>query len=100
MMLPSATLLSERAARESWAESLASWENDGGAAQPWPYTDQSQPADPIAESSPPGDPDEGITDRHTLGIMQVSLLVLVPVLAAMAIFWGAVAGRAPSEALG
>ena len=99
MRQPSAILF-ERAANESWADGLAGWENEGGFAPSAPRADRSRPPDLVVEGSPPGDPDEGIADRHTLGIMQVSLLVLNPVLAAMAIFWGAVAGRAPSEALG
>lgn len=89
----------KRAASERLAESLAGWENEGGFAQSATHTNRIGPL-PTVEISPLGDPDNGIADRHTLGMMQVSLLLLVPVLAAIAIFWRALAGGVPGKGLG
>lgn len=89
----------ERAASERLAESLAGWENEGGFVQSAPHTNRIRPL-PTVENSPPGDPDNGIADRRTLGMMQVSLLLLVPGLAAIAIFLGSLAGGVPGEGLG
>lgn len=82
---------------------LDTWENEGGAnAQAAPdsgakaasalqWTDSSiLPMRP----EPLFGADQGIGDRHTLTVLRVSLLLIVPVLAAVAVFWGAFAGRA------
>lgn len=81
------------------SESLAGWENEGGAGRSTPHTRRRLPSDPMVEFPPTGDPDTGIVDKHTLGMMQVSLLLLIPVLGAIAIFWGYVAGGRPGEGL-
>lgn len=92
-------------------KNLAAWENEGGAGQSAQSESQRQPAIarrwmPLeAQSLSPkpqasGDPDTGIVDRHTLGMMQVSLLLLVPVLAALAIFWASMANVGRGEGLG
>ena len=60
-------LFAERAASERLAEILAGWENEGGFAQSATHTNRTRPL-PTGESSPLGDPDNGIADRHTLGM--------------------------------
>ena len=81
-------------------EALASWENEGGASTPTPASRQRPEAaqwpasviDQGAEPMPPG-ADKGITDTHSLAVLQISLLLLVPTLAGIAIFWGDAAVR-------
>lgn len=80
----------------SWArDDLASWENEGGAINSaprlvsmvgWPPASIIDPA-PVRIVGA----DKGITDTNSLTILRLSLLLLVPALGAIAIFWGAAA---------
>lgn len=75
-------------------EGLASWENEGGAqraaASPRPVIAvASWPPRSVLESARPDPPrgaDKGIVDTHTLGILRVSLLLIVPALGVMAMW--------------
>lgn len=75
------------------SESLARWENEGGARQNpvkarveerWSAT---QPL--IQGSSIEADlgGDRGLSDQNTLAILRISLMLLVPALALIVIFW-------------
>lgn len=84
---------------QTWArEDVASWENEGGAirsapkANRNPVTTLGWPPASILDPAPAElrGADRGITDTHSLAVLQLSLLLLVPVLAGIAIFWGAV----------
>ena len=84
--------------RSQARDSLAIWENEGGASgfsesgaggpeAPPRWT----PTYPIIqgasiEANLRG-ADSGIADRHVLGVLQVSLALLIPAFAAMGIFW-------------
>jgi hypothetical protein len=88
----------------SWArEELASWENEGGAISSvpnairnpvatvgWPFASTMDPA-----SAPLHGADNGITDTNSLTILRISLLLLLPALGSIAIFWGAAAVTGP-----
>jgi hypothetical protein len=95
-------------AATSWApswtrEELASWENEGGAISCVPNAIRHPVAtvgltfasimDPV--SAPLRGADNGITDTNSLTILRVSLLLLVPALGSIAIFWGAAAVTGP-----
>jgi hypothetical protein len=80
----------------SWAlEDVASWENEGGAissagAAPkapavtvgWPRASIVDPAPAVLRGA-----DNGLADSNSLTILRVSLLLLVPALASIAVFW-------------
>ena len=78
----------------SWArDDLAAWEKEGGAVNSaprlgsmvgWPPASIIDPA-PVRIVGA----DRGITDTNSLTILRLSLLLLVPALASIAIFWGA-----------
>lgn len=82
------------------AESLASWENEGGSTAP-SLNSATLPAVATlgaivqGPAEMPRGADIGITDSHTLTVMRSSLLVLVPALGVLAVFWGLAAGSSP-----
>ncbi len=82
------------------AETLASWENEGGSTAPPQHSatllgGTTQGAmDKGAEEMTRG-ADAGISDTHTLTVMRSSLLLLVPALGVLAVFWGFLAGSSP-----
>lgn len=75
-------------------DDLASWENEGGAinAAPNSFTMVGWPPASIIDPAPAEqhDADRGITDTNSLTILRISLLLLVPALGSLAIFWGSV----------
>ena len=73
------------------ADNLASWENEGGATAPAPNVVQAvaRPADDAPRRT-----DRGGSDTHTLALMRVSLLLLIPAVGTLAVFWGLLAGHA------
>lgn len=78
----------------SWSrDDLASWENEGGAIKsaPSPVSMVGWPPASIIDPAPVRifGADRGITDTNSLTILRLSLLLLVPALASIAIFWGA-----------
>jgi hypothetical protein len=80
----------------SWArDDLDSWENEGGAVNfaPSPVSMVGWPPASIIDPAPVKifGADKGITDTNSLTILRLSLLLLVPALAGIAIFWGATA---------
>ncbi len=77
---------------ETHATELDSWENEGGGipapsariskAAPW------APASTLAAPARAGaGADAGIVDTHTLKILRMSLVLVVPLLAGLALFW-------------
>jgi hypothetical protein len=84
------------------AENLASWENEGGAPAPNVVRPTAKPQcaaqsgmyQNLFEDAPRG-ADKGVSDTHTLTVMRLALLLLIPAIGAMAIFWGLLAGSAP-----
>jgi hypothetical protein len=83
---------------EVWVrDAVASWENEGGAirtggprpqradAPAWP------PASSVVESrsAEARGADRGIADTHALTMLRTSLLLLIPALGVIAIFWAA-----------
>lgn len=85
---------------QTWArEDVAAWENEGGAIKSAPKATRNPIATvgwPPASSVDPAlaalrGANRGMTDTNSLTILRVSLLLLVPTLGSMAIFWGAVA---------
>ncbi|MES1199942.1 MAG: hypothetical protein ABUS57_00640 [Pseudomonadota bacterium] len=74
--------------------SHASWENEGGAtrfrgearAPSWMPSSVIMPAAPEARGT-----DHGIADTHSLVILRVSLLLLIPTLGLIVAFWSSVA---------
>jgi hypothetical protein len=86
------------------ADTLASWENEGGSTAPplqRPQGSATLPAVAIPGAIFQGPPeilrgaDTGISDTHTLTVMRSSLFLLVPALGVLAVFWGFVAGSSP-----
>jgi hypothetical protein len=88
-------------------DGVSLWENEGGSLA---STERPSGQSPVGENEgalwPPAsviDPpasegrraDRGVADTHTLSIMRVSLLLLVPVLGALAVFWASIATLAP-----
>jgi hypothetical protein len=89
---------------QTWArEDVASWENEGGAIKSAPKVDRipiatvGWPPASIVDPTPTAlrGADKGMTDTHSLAVLQVSLLLLVPVMAGIAMFWASVAVSAP-----
>jgi hypothetical protein len=75
---------------------LASWENEGGAITPPKRKPETTEAPQhlvasVIELAPIAvhRADRGMGDTHSLKVLEVSLLLLVPVLAGIAIFWAA-----------
>lgn len=75
-------------------DALASWENEGGAISSGVHATKllgNQPGRPSVIARRPdgggGGFDRDMADKHTLAVLQISLLLVVPVLAAMAMFW-------------
>lgn len=88
----------------TWArDDVASWENEGGAIRSAPKVSQNPaevvqwPPTSIVYPAPAElcGADKGITDTHSLAVLQVSLLLLVPVIGGIAMFWAAAAVSAP-----
>lgn len=89
---------------QTWAyQDVASWENEGGSTRSVPKTTQAR-VEPIGW--PPASvvnpilaalrgANKGMTDTNSLTILRISLLLLIPALGSMAIFWGAVAANGP-----
>lgn len=88
-------------------DSVSLWENEGGSLA---STERPAGQKPVEENEgaswPPAsviDPpaiegrcaDRGVADTHTRSIMRVSLLLLVPALGALAVFWASIATLAP-----
>lgn len=82
--------------RRRASDSLAVWENEGGASPPSHDADKLAAArwTPSYTAIQYGSgganfhgADIGIDDRHTLGVLQTSLALLVLALMAMMIFW-------------
>jgi hypothetical protein len=69
---------------------LAEWENEGGAAF---YGSALVRNAPIGIIEAPDDTvpgaDKGQADTHTLSVLRLSLLLVVPALGAFVIFWAA-----------
>lgn len=72
---------------------LAVWENEGGAGR---FSGVGEPAAPprwtptypvIQDEALLHGADIGVTDPHTLRVLQVSLALLIPAFAAMVILW-------------
>lgn len=89
---------------QTWAhEDVTAWENEGGAiwstpeATGNPVTTVGWPPTSVINPAPavPAGADRGITDTNSLTIMRISLLLLVPALGSMAIFWSAIALNGP-----
>lgn len=89
---------------QSWArEDLASWGNEGGAISSAPKATRNSvatfgwPPAGIMDAAPAAirGADKGLTDTNSLTILRVSLLLLVPALGSIAIFWGAAAVADP-----
>lgn len=84
-------------------ESLSSWENEGGAIETAPHVvrPDASPArahqrdmdQVLSERAPPAS-DKGIVDTRTLTIMRLSLLLFIPAIGALAVFWGLFVGAA------
>jgi hypothetical protein len=83
---------------QTWVrEDVTSWENEGGAIRSAPEATQNPvmtvgwPPSSVIESVPAarGGADKGMRDTNSLTILRLSLLLLVPALGSMAIFWGA-----------
>lgn len=79
--------------RRQASDSLAVWENEGGASR---FSNVAElaasprwtPTYPVIQDEAHlHGADSGIADRHVLGVLQVSLALLIPVFAAMLIFW-------------
>jgi hypothetical protein len=85
------------------AENLASWENEGGATAPalnivQPVARRGRAAQAaknpnLSEDAPRG-VNDGASDTHTLAIMRISLLLLIPAIGSGAIYWGLLVGSA------
>ena len=71
------------------ADNLASWENEGGATAPAPVQPVARPADDAPRRT-----HWGGSDTRTLALMRVSLLLLIPAVGTLAVFWGLLAGHA------
>lgn len=71
---------------------LAEWENEGGASSSGSFGARVRNA-PSSIIQPPDDAisgaDEGQGDTHTLSVLRLSLLLVVPALGAFVIFWAA-----------
>jgi hypothetical protein len=86
------------------AENLQSWENEGGATAPAPSfvqrvtrpgtAPQAAKYQSLSEDAPRG-ADTEASATHTLTVMRISLLLLIPAVGAGAIFWGLLVGSAP-----
>lgn len=85
---------------QTWARvDVTAWENEGGAIRSAPEAARN----PVTSVGwPPASvvtptlaalrgANKGMTDTNSLAILRISLLLLVPALGSMAIFWGAVA---------
>lgn len=92
----------------AWAKDrVSSWENEGGSLAAPQRPVEHNPIEhndgpswlPSSVIDPPAaekrGADRGVSDTHTLSILRVSLLLLVPVLGALAVFWASIATRAP-----
>ena len=75
------------------ADNLASWENEGGATAPAPNVVQPVARPGYAEDAPRRTR-KGGSDTHTLALTRVSLLLLIPAVGTLAVFWGLLAGHA------
>ncbi|ANP45808.1 hypothetical protein ATE48_07665 [Candidatus Viadribacter manganicus] len=84
-------------------QDLASWENEGGSTRSVAKTTQARvvtigwPPASVINPIPAtlSGADKGMADTNSLTMMRVSLLLLVPALGSLAIFWGAVAANGP-----
>jgi hypothetical protein len=89
---------------QTWArEDVTVWENEGGAIRSAPEAIRNPvtsvgwpPASVIAPTlAALRGANKGMTDTNSLTILRISLLLLIPALGSMAIFWGAVAANGP-----
>lgn len=71
---------------------LAEWENEGGASTSGSFGARVRNA-PSSVIQPPDDvipgADDGEADTHTLSVLRLSLLLVVPALGAFVVFWAA-----------
>jgi hypothetical protein len=82
-------------------EGVAAWENEGGASAldaivPPRTIATNASVDPMHHPEPRltlGGADIGITDTHTLAVMRISLLLLIPAFTVMIVFWAAIVTR-------
>lgn len=97
-MRPVGTRLSRNGARAG----LASWENEGGAISTAPTAAQDlvatlrwSPVSIIDAAPALHRVDQGKMDTNSLTILRISLLLIVPALGGIAIFWGAAVPGSP-----
>lgn len=84
-------------------DDLGAWENEGGAVRtlskvhPNAIAAHAWTPASVMDPAPAGlrGADKGITDAKSLAILQISLLLLVPALGGVALFWSAAAITGP-----
>jgi hypothetical protein len=83
-------------------DGLASWENEGGSTAPALSVARQPFANPAVQGAKcrniigavSSSADDAVLDTNTRPILRVSLLLLVPAMGAITIFWGLLAGSA------